>query len=111
MASRRQLLIDGQILRHQANPTADLRHARRADLLTVEGDPPGPAIDQASKAGEGAGLAGAIRAEQSEVLALGDGEVQGIDGASIAIVQAQALHRSERGRCGSCGHWREYRMG
>ena len=58
----------------------------------------------------GGGLASAVRPEQSEDLALVNGEVESVDGVLVAVGLAETRNRDGRFGTGRCGHGCE-RMG
>jgi len=83
-------LVDGRVLAEQPDAVADLRGL--ADH--VEAGDPGPAAVGPQQGGQDphrGGLAGAVGAEQPADRALGDGQVEAVEGVGRAVALAQPL--------------------
>ena len=94
---RRHLLEEsGQLERAHQSPPDDLMRPEPGDVVAVEPDGAGRRPDEAGQQIEAGRLARAVRANQADDLAFGDGQIDMVDGGESAEIPGEAL-RFEKG--------------
>ena len=94
---RGQILVQGQVLWHQADGAAGGERVAR-QIVTGHARAAPAGRDHAAHHRDGRGLAGAVGSEQAEDLALLDVQVEGTDSAQRAVVLSQPPTLQERHR-------------
>ncbi len=91
---RREVRVEGQVLRHVAHRRLRLE---RAACETVDRDVSLVGRDEPAQHGDGRGLPGTVGPQQSVALALGDGEGHALHRLAVAVALAQAGAVQHRG--------------
>ena len=88
-----QVLVDGRVLAGQADDRAQLLGLAH-DVEAADGGAPGVGPQQGGEDAHRRRLAGAVRAEQPEDAALGDGQVEPVERAHLALPRAVDLDQA-----------------
>jgi hypothetical protein len=88
---RRQVFVDGDFLRHDADGLFDLARGVR-DRVSHHQGVAGGGRQQAGKHRDGGTFPGSVGSQQAEDFPFPDREIQGLHGGEIAVALVQFLH-------------------